>query len=295
MFDVHSLREKLIEMKKFIAILLFIFVVGVAVFLGATKLGGSAFVAPPTSETDDENFKQGQAFSAARRDREAMEAFFKVVNSREAAPESHLELGIINLRQKNPLEAIFHFRQYLRLCPDSKLSPQVADQIRAAELVFLQNLPGRPLSSTAAAPSTEKALTKSQQESDKLRRENEILKREIANLTNRNSELEARLAKVSTPTQPVSGTTIAAQNSASANASAANSASSGTQTLSATTPGKQVIPATHTVVRGDTLSTISGKYYGTQAKWREIFNYNRGVLNSPSDLKPGMVLRLPPQ
>lgn len=58
-------------------------------------------------------------------------------------------------------------------------------------------------------------------------------------------------------------------------------------------PEPPPVPATHTVVAGDTLSSISKKYYGTAARWRDIYNANRVTMSSPSALRIGMVLKLP--
>ncbi len=271
-------------MKKLAFIFLCIVAICVIVFIGALKGCGNALISPPALESDDENFKQGQVFSSARRDREAMESFYKVINSREAAPESHLELGVINLRQGNPLDAIYHFRQYLRLSPDSPLSSQVSDQIRAAELMFLQSLPGRPLASSSSSSALEKEFEKTRNENDSLRKENDMLKREIANLTKINSEL-AKSGGVQT-SRPMPGTVATTTKTGKAGADAVPSP---------TAPGQPVIPATHVVVSGDNLSSISKKYYGTSGRWRDIYNYNRDVLTSESALRPGMVLKLPPR
>jgi nucleoid-associated protein YgaU len=49
----------------------------------------------------------------------------------------------------------------------------------------------------------------------------------------------------------------------------------------------------HTVVKGDTLSNLSQKYYGTRSKWRDLLAANRDLLSGPNDLKIGMELRVP--
>lgn len=49
----------------------------------------------------------------------------------------------------------------------------------------------------------------------------------------------------------------------------------------------------HEVQRGDTLSSIAGKYLGSQAKFQEIFNANRDQLRDANDLKIGMKLHIP--
>lgn len=50
---------------------------------------------------------------------------------------------------------------------------------------------------------------------------------------------------------------------------------------------------THTVADGETLSSIAGKYLGSQARYQEIFQANRDQLKSANDLKIGMKLTIP--
>lgn len=50
---------------------------------------------------------------------------------------------------------------------------------------------------------------------------------------------------------------------------------------------------TYTVVSGDSLSKIAKHAYGDGAKWREIFEANRDVLDDPDKIFPGQILRLP--
>jgi chromosome segregation ATPase len=53
------------------------------------------------------------------------------------------------------------------------------------------------------------------------------------------------------------------------------------------------LPRVHTVDSGENLSSISLRYYGTPNRWREIFDANRDVMNSPNQLAPGVRLRIP--
>lgn len=51
---------------------------------------------------------------------------------------------------------------------------------------------------------------------------------------------------------------------------------------------------TYTVKKGDSLSKIAAKYYGTGSRWPDIYNANRGVIGSnPNLIKPGQVLVIP--
>ena len=47
----------------------------------------------------------------------------------------------------------------------------------------------------------------------------------------------------------------------------------------------------HVVVKGDNLTRIAEKYYGDGARWREIYNKNRGIIGgNPNLIYPGQVL-----
>lgn len=49
----------------------------------------------------------------------------------------------------------------------------------------------------------------------------------------------------------------------------------------------------HEVQRGETLSSIAGKYLGSQARYLEIFEANQDQLRDANDLQVGMKLRIP--
>lgn len=49
----------------------------------------------------------------------------------------------------------------------------------------------------------------------------------------------------------------------------------------------------YTVQRGDTLASISRKFYKTSSRWGKILAANPEILAKPTDLKPGQTLRIP--
>ena len=49
----------------------------------------------------------------------------------------------------------------------------------------------------------------------------------------------------------------------------------------------------HIVQKGDTLSSISAKYYGSARQWRKIVAANRSNLPDPNHLVPGTKLIIP--
>jgi LysM repeat protein len=52
-------------------------------------------------------------------------------------------------------------------------------------------------------------------------------------------------------------------------------------------------PLIHEVVRGETLSAIARKYYGSASKYTKIFEANRDILDDPDKIKPGQKLTIP--
>ena len=56
-----------------------------------------------------------------------------------------------------------------------------------------------------------------------------------------------------------------------------------------TPPGSR----TYVVREGDTLASISRKFYKSSGKWKKIQNANRSVINDPAKLKAGMTLTIP--
>ncbi len=49
----------------------------------------------------------------------------------------------------------------------------------------------------------------------------------------------------------------------------------------------------YTVQRGDTLASISRKFYKSSARWQRILDANPDVISKPGDLKPGQSLVIP--
>jgi len=59
-------------------------------------------------------------------------------------------------------------------------------------------------------------------------------------------------------------------------------------------PGDQGVVEEYTVQENDTLQKIAKKFYDSFSKWTVIYDANKDVLKDPNQVKPGMVLRIPP-
>jgi nucleoid-associated protein YgaU len=98
----------------------------------------------------------------------------------------------------------------------------------------------------------------------------------VSALTTENAQLKSRLA--------------------SAVSSGAVGPGNGSVTASFTTStggGSATTARYHTVAAGDTLSRISTQYYGTPARWADIYAANRDVLGDDNNLVIGRTLRIP--
>jgi nucleoid-associated protein YgaU len=52
-------------------------------------------------------------------------------------------------------------------------------------------------------------------------------------------------------------------------------------------------PRTYVVRQGDTLASISRKFYKSSGRWKKIRDANKNAIDDPAKLKPGMTLTIP--
>jgi len=215
-----------------------------------------------SSAAKNPEFRQGQTFHKQGEVRKALECFLKVIDNRKGAAESHLEAGRMYLELQDPLPAIYHFNQYIRMKPTSEQSNIVRQMVKTAEKQFMQQLPGRPMEPDALGGADLNARLRS------LQLENEKLKRELAD-ANRGSKALTLPPKTTGP----------AADKPATNADG--------------TPGRF---RQYTITKGDSLSSIARKIYGDAGPTRisAIFNANRDKMTSVNNLpKIGTVILLP--
>lgn len=240
--------------------------VRVALFCSVLLLVGcddGARVDSRTLDVDDPEFRQGQTFHKQGEIRKALESYLKVIDNRKGAAESNLEAGRMYLELQDPLPAIYHFNQYIRMKPTSEQSNIVRQMIKTAEKQFMQQLPGRPMEPDAPGGSDLNARLRN------LQLENEKIKRELAdyNRTQKGLILPLKTTSEKTPAQPM-----------------------------ANDDGKPQRVRQYTIAKGDNLSIIARKQYGdsSQARISAIFNANRDKMTSVNNLpKIGTVILLP--
>ena len=257
---------------------------------------------PTAAEIDEPYFREGHDLKRQGRTGEALTAFLKVIEKRGLlnAPESHQEVGLIYLdHSKDPIAAIYHFRQYLNLRPNARDADLVNDRIETAKREFARTLPARPMEDQSVR-------MEMSAEVDKLQRENEELRAQLATLRGGGAAPVYRPARANAAPEP------ARSRNADPAASNAFTATLPPRTAPADEPIIMPAPAqppasprtpapkasppagrTHTVAPKDTLYSISVRYYGNGRHVEEIFSANRDQMKSTTDLRIGMVIRIP--
>lgn len=260
------------------------------------------------NEKDEPNYREGKALLDAGRRQEALTAFLKVIDKRrDDAPESHLEVGLLYAQHINdPLSALYHFRKYLALRPNSAQAPLVRQRVDAAIRDFARTLPAQPLDNQPQRVDLVAAL-------DRLKQENEALKQQLAEArAGRGASLAAAATTTAPNSEPASAPdavtftldpavqtvrsrppvatvpTRPASPPPSSPATARPATPPAAPTAQATARGRR-----HVVRPSDTLSKIALQYYNNRAKWRDIYAANRDVMKNETDLKVGMELKIP--
>jgi tetratricopeptide (TPR) repeat protein len=176
---------------------------------------------------------------------------------------AHLSLAFLHDEQGGDAsEAIYHYKRYLALRPDTEKRGMIESRIRAAQLVYV-----------GTVFTNEAAILKRMGE---VERENASLKIRAANLEAQASHLRAALAGLR-----------------------AKIASSGDEASRVLDAKGLPVPAPHQagkrvlVEKGDTLRKISTRVYGTEDRWREIYEANRTVMKRPEDVRMGQTLLVP--
>lgn len=227
------------------------------------------------SETDEKQYQLAQDYKNQGRIEEALSAFHRVIDARRDAAESHLEAGYIYLRtMKDPVRAIYHFDRYLQFKPQSPQAAQVRQLIETAQKEFARQLPAQPYQGDLERIDLME-LVKA------LKQENESLKRDLVAAEKRVSQLENVIGQARRVPQPQTETAAVRQPQP---ASPANRT---------TPPNPADVPRTYTVQSGDTLTTISRRFYGTPSRWLDIYQANRDRLSSENALRVGQEIRIP--
>lgn len=192
------------------------------------------------------------------------EQIYRALMEREPTmARAHLGLAILLDKPGGDyIEAVYHYKRYLALRPDTEKREMIKSYVQAATLALV----GSVYSNEAAVV---KRLS--------------VVEQENAVLKVRNANLTAQLQQSRTATS---------QWRARAEALAAE-ASKTLERSGALEAGIQPAVPTVRVEKNDTLRKIAARVYGDQGRWRDLYEANRNLLQRPEDVRVGQVLVVP--
>jgi LysM repeat protein len=211
--------------------------------------------------------------------------------------EAHYRLGMLYEDQlKNEVGALHHFERYLELAPQGQFATDVKGYVNRLRLLIVSRF-----AEGAVMPA---------REASRLKNENLALQQQLTDLRQQAPAGRPRPATATpapapvatpamvvaalpppTPAPAVSGepeVRRALPVTASGPAAAAPRAEPVTAAAATDAPVR-----TYKVVSGDTLNGIARKLYQNSSQWPKILEANKGTLEDPTKLKPGMILIIP--
>ena len=226
---------------------------------------------------------------------QALQNFLKVIERYPESPESHLEAGVIYLQQESePVMAIYHFNEYLRLKPDSREAPFVEELILSAKKRFAESLPGNPFKNAVNRMELLETIAALKKQMETINTENLSLKKQNAELKAQLNNTRDTMRGIFSSSANETTTADTSTNSVESQPLLLNQAER--QQVQAVIPAQTEgsrIPETYQVKPGDSLYAISKNFYGDADHIQAIFQANRNILQSVNDLRPGQVLVLP--
>jgi LysM repeat protein len=234
------------------------------------------------NEEDEPAFQRSRQLLRQGRKEEALKDLLRLIQHRTEAPESHLEVANLYLKEFNdPLLAYYHYRCYLQLRPQSSHAELVRGQLDVAKREFIRTMPGNLMG---------KELDKVElmEQVRYLSKENDNLKRQLQAMG-----VRVEPERQSTPSAPRNVTPTPASVPATVPAAAVTQQPPSRPATAPVPPAATTRERTYEVAQGDTLSSISRRMYGHPGGWEKIFQANRDQLPTSNSLKPGQVLRIP--
>jgi nucleoid-associated protein YgaU len=168
----------------------------------------------------------------------------------------HYQLALLyDDKMNDPLQALHHFKRYLTLVPNGSHAADAKNFMKRGEMTLMTSLSGDSVVTRA--------------EVSRLKNENLSLRKEIEERWATNRSAAGAGGK------PVPREARAEKKSA------------------ALVKKSDRNPRTYVVRSGDTLASISRKFYKTSARWKEIREANGKSVDDPEKLKVGQSLAIP--
>lgn len=225
--------------------------------LCATGLGGCARAGSDARDARDRRLRRALEAKAAQDIDRAIALCEQALARKPDLALAHRELGLmLDNYRGDYVGALYHYRRYLELRPGAPQRAAIEELIRHCRVSFAAQMAESP----------------------------EELKRDLQVRDARIRQLELEVAAWR-----------ARGGTAAGSPAIAPAVPPPVKNEPAAVPPAPAAPAvrTHIVQPGETLATISARYYGTPAKWQTLFDANRDTLANANNLRVGARLTIP--
>ncbi len=205
---------------------------------------------------------------------DAIEAFHQALEVNPRSSAAHKELGILYEKHVNdPAAAIYHYRRFLKLNPDSPIAKDISDRVAGCQIDLVEEMKDSDAHERRRRELAELKgkLTHLAQQFEKTRHENDVLRQRL-------NTINPRMADVIPPPTPVSPK--ASQKSAAPK-------SSPRPAPAAPAPAT---PREHKVRPNENPSSIARKY---QVPVQRLLAANPGL--NPRRMRVGQLIKIPAQ
>ena len=249
------------------------------------------------------NIREGNEAVVRGEVQTALQHFETALDGTMLSAEAHYRLGMLYEDQlKNEVGALHHFERYLELAPQGQFATDVKGYVDRLRLLIVSRF-----AEGAVMPA---------REASRLKNENLALQKKLTDLRQQAPAGRPRPATatatpapapVATPAMVVAALPPPTPAPAASGEPEVRRALPVTATVPASGPAASVPRAepiaaaaaadapvrTYKVVSGDTLNGIARKLYQNSSQWPKILEANKGTLEDPTKLKPGMILIIP--
>jgi tetratricopeptide (TPR) repeat protein len=201
--------------------------------------------------------RKAEACRAAGEIDNAIRFYNEALVADPGAARAHLDLALLlHDQRKDPVLAVYHYRQYLVLRPNTEKRLMIESRIRlATQLLSAHNAEAGQLAM--------KKVELMEQENAALRVNLERLQHEVSTLR---AALERTAPAIKAPPAGTAG---------------------------GRTGGTPGINRTYRVRRGDSFASIATQVYGDANEWRRIYEANKDVVPNKDTVPVGAVLAIP--
>lgn len=198
---------------------------------------------------------------------QAVRVYEAMLDGTPKTADIHYQLALIyDDKLSDPVSALHHYRRYLRMGEDEAKKAEVAEYVKRTELVL-------------ATRSVDSGYV-TKKEAARLRNENLRLEELVRTLRDEVAAAKRKPDPTAKSTPPAKPSTDAQGFSTNAATRAAEK-NVGSETR------------TYTVQKGDTLASISRKFYNNAQRWQDIADANHNQLAGGVNLKVGQTLIIP--